>query len=57
MILHVLSRIDYCGSLFSDINSTDINKVDMIIRASIRFIDNVNRGDHTLTYMYQYNLK
>ena len=52
-----LSRIYYCGSLFSDINITDIKKVEMIIRAYIRLIYNVNRCDHTLTDMYQYNLK
>ena len=34
----VLSRIDYCGSIFSDTNITDIKKVDRIIRASERLI-------------------
>ena len=53
----VLSRIDYCGSLFSDTNNTDIKKVDRIIRASTQLSYNVNRRDHTLTYMYQHNLK
>ena len=53
----VLSRIDYCGSLFSDTNSTDIKKVDRIIRAFIRFIYNVNRRDHILTDKYQHNVK
>ena len=39
----VLSMIDYCGSLFSDINSADIKKVYRIIRAYMRLIYNVNR--------------
>ena len=53
----VLSRIDCRRSIFSDTNSTDIKKVDRIIRASIRRIYNVNHHDHMLTDMYQHNLK
>ena len=54
---HILYRINYCGSHFSDTNSTDIKKSVRIIRTSIRLIYNINHSDHMLTYMYQYNLK
>ena len=36
----VLSRIDYCGSLFSELKNIEVKKSDRIIRASIRLIYN-----------------
>ena len=53
----VLSRIDYCGSLFSDLKNIEVNKIDRIIRASIRLINNINRSEHLKTYEHQHNLK
>ena len=45
----VLSRIDYCGSLFSDLKNIEVKKIDRIIRASIRLIYNINRSEHLKT--------
>ena len=42
----VLSRIDYCGSLFSDLKKIEVKKIDRIIRVSIRLIYNINRSEH-----------
>ena len=40
----VLSRIDYCGSLFSNLKNIEVNNIDRIIRASLRLIYNINRS-------------
>ena len=53
----VLSRIDYCGSLFSDLKNIEVKKIDRIIRASIRLIYNINRSEHLKTDEHQHNLK
>ena len=42
----VLSKIDYCGSLFSDLKNIEVKKIDIIISASIRLIYNINRSEH-----------
>ena len=51
----VLSRIDYCCSLFYEIKNSEVIKVDRIIRSSVRLIHRLKRRDHTLTH--QYNIK
>ena len=53
----VLSRIDYCGSLFSDLKNIEVKKIDRIIRASIRLIYNINRSEHLKTDEHQHHLK
>ena len=53
----VLSRIDYCGSLFSELKNIEVIKIDRIIRASIRLIYNINRSEHLKTDEHQHNLK
>ena len=53
----VLSRIDQCGSLFSDLKNVEVKKIDRIIRASIRLIYNINSREHLKTNEHQHNLK
>ena len=53
----VLSRIEYCESLISDVKNIEVKKIDRIIRASIRLIYNINRIEHMKTYEHQHNLK
>ena len=45
----VLSRINYCCSLFYGIKNSEVIKVDRIIRSSVRLIHRLKRRDHTLT--------
>ena len=52
----VLSRIDYCCSLFYGIKNSEVIKVDRIIRSSVRLIDRLKRRDHALTDTHQYNM-
>ena len=49
----VLSRIDYCCSLFYRIKNSEVIKVDRIIRSSVRLIHRLKRRDHTLTDIHQ----
>ena len=53
----VLSRIYFCGSLFSDLKNIEIKKIDRIIRASIRLIYNINSREHLKTGEHQHYLK
>ena len=53
----VLSRIDYCCSLFYGIKNSEVIKVDRIIRSSVRLVHRLKRRDHALTDTHQYNMK
>ena len=64
----VLSRIDYCRSLFSNLKKNltfselnlkniEVKKIDRIIRSSIHLIYNINRREHFKTDEHQHNLK
>ena len=52
----VLSRLDYCCSLFYGIKKTEVKKLT-IIRSSIRLILRLKRCEHSLTDMHKYNMK
>ena len=53
----VLSRIEYYGSLFSDLKNIEVKKIDRIIRISIRLIYNINSRDHLKTVEHKHNFK
>ena len=53
----VLSRLNYCCSLFYGIKNTESKKVDRIIRSSARLIHSLKRCEHSLTDMHQHNMK
>jgi hypothetical protein len=42
----VLSHIDYCGSLLYNINSGLLSKLQRIIHASMRLVEQLGRSDH-----------
>ena len=53
----VLSRIDYCVSLFSDLKNIVVKKIDRIIRASTRLIYNIHRSEHLKIDEHKHHLK
>ena len=57
----VLSRIDYCGSLFSDLKNIEVKNIDRIIRASIEYIYtpfyNINHSEYLKIDEHQHHLK
>ena len=53
----ILSRIDYCCSLFYGIKNSEVIKVDRIIPSSVRLIHRLKRRDHDLTDTHQCNTK
>ena len=53
----VLSRIDYCCSLFYGIKNSEVIKIDRIIRSSVRLVHRLKRRDHALTDTHQCNMK
>jgi hypothetical protein len=53
MLVHalVLSRIEYCCSLFYGINKKEYNKLQRIIHASIRMVNNIRKTDSVSRYV------
>ena len=52
-IIHscIISHIDYCNSLFVNLPQCDINKLQMLMNASVRFIYSLRRSkDISITY-------
>ena len=45
----ILSRIDYCNSLFTVLTSNDKKKIDSVVNRAARLIYAVGRGTHTCT--------
>ena len=59
LLIHslVFSRIDYANSLYCNLPNYRLNKLNMIIRLSVRIINNLNIYCHTPISKMRHNLK
>ena len=53
----MFSRINYANSLYCNLPNYRLNKLNMIIRSSVRIINNLNIYFHTLISKIRHNLK
>ena len=59
LLIHslVLSRIDYANSLYCNLPNYRLNKLNMIIRSSVRIINNLNIYFHASISKMSHNLE